>query len=64
MIYLEMTGRCENCPNASLELESMEYFSKDNKVMTEWNVKCNHQAACDRMAEALLGKYKRGEADG
>ena len=51
MIEIKMTGICENCHCADLELDSIEFYSQIS-ADTQWSIRCKHEDACAAM------KYK------
>ena len=52
MIEIKMSGLCEDCRVADLFLDCTELQSYDmgmSYTSKEWEIKCKHQSACNRM---------------
>ena len=52
MIEIKMSGLCEDCRVADLFLDCTEFQSYDmgmSYTSKEWEIKCKHQSACNRM---------------
>lgn len=56
MIELIMSGMCENCAFADLEVASI-VTTLEEKI---WLISCEHMKACSRIAEKL-GETKEAE---
>ena len=52
MISIEMTGICEGCDKADLEIDCLETETFDG-MHKHWGIKCLHQQACERICEVL-----------
>lgn len=52
MISIEMTGMCDGCFYADLELQSVETYIG----VKLWTIKCIHQDACEEMRRKILGE--------
>ena len=57
MINIEMTGICEGCDKADLEIECLETESFAGRQMN-WGIRCLHQEACERICEVLDNELK------
>ena len=59
-IEIKMTGICENCACAALELDSSACYGNNKLVRNMWSIRCAKESACNRiirMAEA--GVFER-----
>ena len=54
MISIKMTGMCEGCDLADLDLVKYKSMSRP----TFWNITCSHWAVCSRSADAKLKELK------
>lgn len=50
MIEIKMTGMCENCDKADLQIDCTEIAS-GLEIMKYWSIRCIHFEACARMGE-------------
>lgn len=55
MIEIKMTGMCENCPNADLELDYVRFDMYGDKPGKEWTIRCEHYRACEAMQQKAKG---------
>lgn len=66
-IEIKMTGICENCACAALELDSSVYYGGDKPAAMwsiRWSIRCTKESACNRiirMAEYGILKEKRNQ---
>ena len=58
MIEIKLTGMCEGCTHADLELDCMDYYVFHGKERKEWTVKCKHAYACDAMEDRTIARLK------
>lgn len=56
MIEIKMTGMCEGCPNADLELDCMMADEIAGTMKKVWSVKCIHEHVCKAAAEKYMEK--------
>lgn len=54
MIELIMTGMCEGCTQADLELDYYNSYIDERY----WNVRCKHKSACDRMEDMTIERLR------
>ena len=54
MISIEMTGMCDGCFCADLELQSAETYMGEKL----WAIKCIHQDACEEMRRKIVAEEK------
>lgn len=54
MISIEMTGMCDGCFCADLELQSAETYMGERL----WAIKCIHQDACEEMKRKTIAEEK------
>lgn len=63
-VEIKMTGICEDCPCAYLELDSSVIYGNSKPVRIAWNIRCTKESACNhiiRMAEDGVLKEKRNQ---
>lgn len=53
MIEIKMTGMCEDCERADLEVDYLP-FDDDKKM---WTIRCIHDNACDQMESRMIEKF-------
>ena len=53
MIEIKMTGMCDDCERADLEVDYLLF--DDEKKM--WTIRCIHENACDQMESRMIEKF-------
>ncbi len=48
-VEIKMTGICEDCPCADLELSPSAYYGNNKLVRNMWDIRCTKESACMRM---------------
>lgn len=63
-VEIKMTGICEDCPCADLEIDSSTYYGNHREVRRTWSIRCTKESACNRiirMTEYGILKEKRNQ---
>ena len=54
MIEIVMTGMCERCTHADLDLQRIDIDTLDGDThVTQWSVFCDHRYACEEMRRKM-----------
>ena len=64
MIELNFTGKCKDCECADLKLENISLVSYLGLgVKKQWEVRCIHNDACERMKHKVVEEVSENEPD-
>ena len=58
MIEIKLTGMCEGCTLADIDIQSVELEANGRLYQNNWYAYCTHKDACEAMRDKMIERQK------